>query len=545
MLSSDCHPRSRHWTAIDFAFVLLLSLVHILLWSWANHSAHVWLQVPATDEAHDLSTAWLFHRALESVDPNRLLRTWVSGSSVHTPLIPLGSAMLMRLFGASRIVAQAILPVSILVWIVAVYEIIMRLYDRRTARFATALVTSFPVFLIYSRPYLFEQPWAAVFAVACWFLIASDGFRRRGASLGFGVMAGLTALVRGGGFVILAGPIVVSLFRSDTDSDRARRMLHCAEALAVAITLACTWYAPNSRSFSGYVWQATYGQDAIARTGRAAALSWDAATYYATWLIAQGPGWPMLFVVGAGLFSTAACARARLRPSRTSLALCAVFAINFAVLLIAMQRQTARYFLPMTPILALLIVRIVQNIEPTVVRRGAGVLIALLGLHHIVALSITMPSVDDRVAAPYVRGIPLWDHRTYFKSLVDFYQLRTPVDDFRIEEIVRFLSTLPVQRDAAIAVVGPPHAFFHRNGLQLESIRQQREWRWISELPITDTTEEVIIPDVDVVILRGDEVDFGPRRVSLREVKSFALGDGSIARVLVRTNRSNPEARRP
>jgi hypothetical protein len=73
-----------------------------------------------------------------------------------------------------------------------------------------------------------------------------------------------------------------------------------------------------------------------------------------------------------------------------------------------------------------------------------------------------MPSVDDRVAAPYVRSIPLWDHRTYFKTLVDFYRLRTPIDDFRLGEIVHFLSTLTVPAEAAIAVVGLPHAFFHR-----------------------------------------------------------------------------------
>lgn len=136
-------------------------------------------------------------------------------------------------------------------------------------------------------------------------------------------------------------------------------------------------------------------------------------------------------------------------------------------------------------------------------------------------------------AAPYVRGMPLWDHCTYFKSLVDFYRLRAPTDDFRIQEIVRFLSTLPVRRDAAIAVVGPPHAFFHRNGLQFESIRQQREWQWISEVSVTDAAQEVIIPDVDVVILRGDEIHFGPQQVSLREVRSFELGDGSIGRVFV------------
>jgi len=72
----------------------------------------------------------------------------------------------MWVFAPSRMVAEAVLPLSVAAWIGAVYAIVKHLYDQQTARLTTALVTSFPVFLIYSRPYLMEQPWAAVFALA-------------------------------------------------------------------------------------------------------------------------------------------------------------------------------------------------------------------------------------------------------------------------------------------------------------------------------------------------------------------------------------------
>ena len=536
-----------------------LSLVHALLWWWANHREGVWLQAPAIDQAHDLTTAWLFHRALAAIDPDGLARTWVAGSSVHTPLVPLCSAVLMRLFGATRVTAEAILPVFIAIWIVAVYACVRQLFGSTTARFTTLLTTAFPVFLIYSRTYLFEQPLAAMFAVACWWLIASDGFRRGGHSVGFGVAAGAVALTRGGGFVLLTGPVLVTLSSIRAAPDRTRRWTHCAAALGVAVLLASTWYGPNFRAFSDYVRQATYGQDAVARTGRTAAFSWDAAVYYGTWLIAQGPGWPMLLlVVGAAASGLSGERRPKnLRPMAG--ALCAVFAIDFVFLLAGMQRQTARYFLPLMPLVALAIAGIVRRVEWPAVRRGLAALVALLALHHVVALSLTFPLGPRRTAAPYVRGIPLWDHRTYFRTLVDFYKLRTPADDFRIPEIVHFLGTVPIGPRAIVAVVGTPHGFFHRNGLQLESIRQQRQWRWLTDAYVRRGTGplQVALPEADVILVRSE----GPSGVSREElmraapaltdraafqsVRSFTVGDGSVVTVFVRVSGSSRAERRP
>jgi 4-amino-4-deoxy-L-arabinose transferase-like glycosyltransferase len=550
---------STRWHGTDVLFVAGLSLVHALLWWWANHREGVWLQAPATDQAHDLTTAWLFHRALAALDPDGLVRTWVAGSSVHTPLVPLCSAALMWMFGATRVTAEAILPVFIAIWIVAVYGCLRQLSGPNAARFATALTAAFPVFLIYSRTYLFEQPLAAVFAVACWWLITSDGFRRRGHSVAFGIAAAAVALTRGGGFVLLTGPVLVTLWSIRAAPDRARRWTRCAVALGVAALLASTWYGPNFRAFSDYVRQATYGQDALARTGRTAAFSWDAAAYYVTWLIAQGPGWPMLLLVGAAAAAVFSRGRRLANLSPIAGALGAVFAVDFVILLAGMQRQTARYFLPLMPLVALAIVGIVRRVEWPAARRGLAALVTALALHHVVALSLTFPLGPQPAAAPYVRGIPLWDHRTYFRTLVDFYKLRTSADDFRIAEIVNFLGTLPIGTRAIIDVVGTPHGFFHRNGLQLESIRQQRQWRWLPDTYVRTGTGplQVVLPEADVVVVRSE----GPSglnrddlmraasaladRAVFQSVRSFTLGDGSVAAVFVRVSGPSRAERLP
>lgn len=99
----------------------------------------------------------------------------------------------MLAFGESRMVAEFVMPLFTAVWFVATYLVICRLYDAATARWTTALVSAFPVFLIYSRTYLLDHPLAALFALACWTLLTTRGFSNPLASLGFGVLAGLTA----------------------------------------------------------------------------------------------------------------------------------------------------------------------------------------------------------------------------------------------------------------------------------------------------------------------------------------------------------------
>src|SRR5580704_5301060 len=95
--------------------ILVIWAIHVALWFWGNWSEGVWQQAPAIDQAHDLRAAWLFWRALTSADLRALGHAWVHSSPVHTPIVPLALGLLMLGFGASRLAAEAILPLATLV----------------------------------------------------------------------------------------------------------------------------------------------------------------------------------------------------------------------------------------------------------------------------------------------------------------------------------------------------------------------------------------------------------------------------------------------
>ena len=474
-------------------------------------------------------------------------------SGVHTPLVPLVSALLMVAFGESRVVAESVLPLSTAVWLLATYAVVRRLYDRQTARWTTALVSCFPVFLIYSRTYLLEHPLAALFSCACWALLATDRFRHALPSAGFGALAGLTALARGGGSIFVVGPVLVTLASIRGEPDRAKRAINCLLALLVGVAIAATWYGPNLGPFYDYVARATYGEDAVLRTGAAEAFSLESARYYLTWLVAQGPGVPMLAVVlvawGAGALTGP---RGR-RGAPVATALVTAFVIDFVLLLIVAQRQTARYFQPLMPLIALAVVRTIAGVPQVRLRRLLGVIVAALAVHHVVALSLTFPLQRQSNAAPYFRGFPLWDHRTHFRGMVDAFNLRTPHDDFKIAETIDALAALSLRSDAVIGTFGVAHAFYQANSLRLAAVRRGMAWnfewwppldpgnpaRAISEAPLP-SSEAILVrwggpTNVPLAaIVSSAPILFDPVVGQFERVAELELGDGSHVIVLKR-----------
>jgi hypothetical protein len=93
----------------------------------------------------------LLYRALAGADVSAFADTWTHPSPVHTPLVPFGSAILMLVFGESRVVAESIMPIFTAMWLVATYLVISRLYDAATAKWTTALASVFPVFRYAGR----------------------------------------------------------------------------------------------------------------------------------------------------------------------------------------------------------------------------------------------------------------------------------------------------------------------------------------------------------------------------------------------------------
>jgi 4-amino-4-deoxy-L-arabinose transferase-like glycosyltransferase len=512
--SADTHTTRFEWKRGDIVFPLALAAIHAVLWWWANHREGVWLQVPATDQSHDLRTAWALWRALGAGNLSLLIEGWVHGSPVHTPFVPFVSGALMLVLGESRQAAESVLPLATAVWLISTYAVIARLYDRSTARKVTALVGAFPVFLIYSRTYLFEHPLAAVVAAACWALLASDGFARTGPTVLFGVLAGITALTRGGAPVYLVGPVIVMLASVRREAGWPRRLAKCALAVLIAGALAATWYVPNLVQFVGYLYRATYGEESGLRAGAGGPFSLANAQYYLIWIIAQGPGVPMAVVALLAWMVALTSGGARI-IGLVGRALTTVFAVDFLLLLVAAQHETARYFQPLMPLIALAVVQAVDAIQQTAVRRAFAAAVVILALHHVLALSLIWRFGPQDVA-PFALGFPLWDHRTNFNSLVNYYALRTPRDDFKIPETIAALDTLHLPVGAVIGTIGTPHAFYHPNGLQLAAEQNQRPWRFAWSLDPRDprSAAGAEAAGADAVLLRFG----GPTSVELAQV---------------------------
>jgi 4-amino-4-deoxy-L-arabinose transferase-like glycosyltransferase len=551
----------------DVALLAGLAAGHALLWWWSNTREGVWVQGPATDQAADLTTAWIFWRALAHADFASLARAWMHASPVHTPLVPFASALLMLAGGPSRLAAEAILPLSTAFWLIATYVVIARLYDRTTARWTAALASAFPVFLIYSRTYLFEHPLAAVFACACWALLRTEGFARTRASIVFGVLAGLTTLTRGGAGVFLTGPVIVALAATPgADPGGAGwplRAVNVTLATAIAVAMASTWYLPNLATFMEYVYRATYGADALLRTGGASALSVANVRYYVVWVLAEGPGLPMaaLAMVACVLAATdytdrntrSATDYTDSRSRRVDLAVAAVFAIDGVLLLAAAQHERARYFQPLMPLVALAIVRAVSGVRRPWVRQPIAAAIALLALHHVAALSAIGFPVRPALRDPYISDVPLWNHQTYLNSVLDYYGEPNARADFRVRDTIDALSRLSLPRDAAVATIETPHPFFQPNALRLESVRREYEWRFVWSDPVDPenpaaAAQVVANVNPDVVLLRtggpkgvdgallGPHLPllFDPARRRFDRAGRLVLGDGSAVEVFRR-----------
>ena len=133
---------------------------------------------------------------------------------------------------------------------------------RAAAWIAAFLAATFPIAIWQSRTYLFEFPLAALGAATIWCALATRGFTDRWRCVILGIVAGLAALSRAGGFVAIVGPAAVLFIAALRRGPWRTVALNALLAAAVAAALAATWYIPNFRALSEYIYSVTYGDRA-------------------------------------------------------------------------------------------------------------------------------------------------------------------------------------------------------------------------------------------------------------------------------------------
>jgi 4-amino-4-deoxy-L-arabinose transferase-like glycosyltransferase len=183
--------------------------------------------------------------------------------SPYAPVVPAITSLVMSAFGTDPRTGMMVPLFSAVVCAVATYGLALRLTrSHLAALLAVALFLSCQSLITYSRDFHYSVPAAAAMTSAIWFGTLSNGFRRLGWSIAFGVMMGLLPLSRsmtlafvpgiflGFGIAVLAGGL------------SWRQILNGLVAVIVCVVLVCLWLVPSWQLLTEYLITYGYGDRA-------------------------------------------------------------------------------------------------------------------------------------------------------------------------------------------------------------------------------------------------------------------------------------------
>jgi len=217
-------------------------------WRWLAQN----VTLTGWDRPRHLAISLSYARTLSSITIHSLFNVMVS-DPIRPPLFPASATPLYRLFGWSSDLATMANVGYMAIALAATYGIGRRWGGRRLGLISAALLAFFPMFYAMSRYFYIEFALMAMVTLAAYLLLATDGFRRRGTSLLFGLALGLGLLTKRTFVVFAAGPVLVALLASGLwpalwHRLRQRPRIYWQRAvLAVlgGLALAAIWFFPN------------------------------------------------------------------------------------------------------------------------------------------------------------------------------------------------------------------------------------------------------------------------------------------------------------
>jgi 4-amino-4-deoxy-L-arabinose transferase-like glycosyltransferase len=303
MTDSPALKPRRHGWAVRLAPWLLIGA--LLVFHGLNN--WIWLADNVTwagwDKPRHLAQSLRYDQLFDSLSLQSLF-TVMTSDSIRPPLIPASATVLYRLFGRTADVATMTNMFYMAILLATTYALGRRWGGLRLGLLSAALLAFFPMFYAMSRHFYLEFALTAMVALAVYLLLATDGFRRRGVSVLFGVGLGLGMLAKRTFPVFVAGPLIVVVLTSGLlpalwQRVRQRPRLYWKRALlalAGGLALAALWYLPNRAAI----------QDLI--LGNALFFFWWAlaalAIYFATLPSAPWSNALLAAFLGAGLAST-------------------------------------------------------------------------------------------------------------------------------------------------------------------------------------------------------------------------------------------------
>lgn len=237
-------PRLAPWLLIGGA--VLFHAINNWIWLAANVTWTGW------DKARHLTQSLAYAEIFRSLSLQSLFEATVS-DPIRPPLFGASASILYALFGRSDDVAVMVHILYMVVALAATYSIGNRWGGRRVGLVAVALVSLFPMFYAMSRYFYIEFALMAMVVLAVSLALATDGFRRKGLSLLFGLSLGLGMLTKRTFGVFVAGPLVVAVLSAGLlpmlwARLKQRPTVHWKQLLLSLVggfALSALWYGPN------------------------------------------------------------------------------------------------------------------------------------------------------------------------------------------------------------------------------------------------------------------------------------------------------------
>lgn len=217
-------------------------------WHWLQRN----VVITGWDKARHLAQSLAYNNMLSPLTLRTLFNALIS-DQVRPPLAPMMAVILYRLFGVSGDVAIMINVFYLALTLVVTWQIGVRLQGQRLGVLSVLLLALLPMFYAMSRYFYIEFPLMAMVTLTIYLLLVSDGFRRRGTTLLFGLCLGLGLLTKRTYAVFVFAPVGLMVLRSEVLSGFWQR-LRCGRhidlkdvilALGGGLALAAVWVFPN------------------------------------------------------------------------------------------------------------------------------------------------------------------------------------------------------------------------------------------------------------------------------------------------------------
>ncbi|MFA5157044.1 MAG: glycosyltransferase family 39 protein [Candidatus Omnitrophota bacterium] len=229
--------------------IYLFGLLAIIAFCGINN--YIWLSLnqhpPVDDEAFHLIASLRYMDILSNL-PAYTFREFVQVDQLYPPLTPLVASLFGLAFGRNTITLIMSNVFFLIGTLISLYLIGIKAGNRKAGLLAALLLCLYPMFFHLSRMFMFSATFCFTVTAGITALYYSEGFRKTGASLLFGLFLGLGLLTKQTYLVFIAGPLLFLVSGSFPNANtvvRKKIVGNLILSIIIGAIMASWWYIPN------------------------------------------------------------------------------------------------------------------------------------------------------------------------------------------------------------------------------------------------------------------------------------------------------------